>query len=149
MAHLTLEGVANRLDGHNERLEAIEALVKKQEPVRNSPLTRREQVAITRIFEFDFDSDWNSGDVSLLSEDAASVAAALSQFAGAKQPDESKPVILNWETLRDLPPDLAEAVEQCKLAIIRHRADKWNECSQQTFLEVFKALAIMASKEKP
>jgi hypothetical protein len=71
------------------------------------------------------------------------LAAIESMLAAPKPPS----MILNWNTLSDLPVDLAEAVEQAKLAIIRHRADKWSQAPQQTFIEVFKALGEMAASQ--
>jgi len=51
-----------------------------------------------------------------------------------------------FATLPSLPVDLAEALEQFKLAIIRHRADSWAEVSQadvQRALDALKAFAAL------
>ena len=47
--------------------------------------------------------------------------------------------------LPSLPVDLAEAVEQFKLAIIRHRADAWAEVSQDDVLRALDALKAFVS----
>lgn len=55
--------------------------------------------------------------------------------------DEEKP----FASLPSLPVDLAEAVEQFKLAIIRHRADQWSEISQADVLKALEALKSFAN----
>ncbi len=47
--------------------------------------------------------------------------------------------------LPSLPVDLAEALEQFKLAIIRHRADSWSEVSQASVLQALDALKAFTS----
>lgn len=50
-----------------------------------------------------------------------------------------------FSALPSLPVDLAEALEQFKLAIIRHRADSWAEVSQADVLKSLDALKAFAS----
>jgi hypothetical protein len=54
------------------------------------------------------------------------------------------PKALSAEAIAKMPVDLAEAVEQCKLAIIRHRADDWHEIEAAAMQDVFRALAEYA-----
>jgi hypothetical protein len=51
-----------------------------------------------------------------------------------------------FTALGDLPPDVAEAVEHMKLAIIRHRAATWNDMSQSKMLQVIDALKSFAQQ---
>lgn len=151
MALLTLEQTEQILEQYNERICALEALLEK--PAGTTPSTDGGSFASFEVWlkkEFDANNRCialhpDNADLQR-DEELVNTIATIERY---KQQAMPKPMILNWETLRDLPPDLAEAVEQCKLAIIRHRADKWNACSQQTFLDVFAALAQMAAKEKP
>ncbi len=59
--------------------------------------------------------------------------------------DENSPLQSPFEKLPSLPVDLAEAVEQFKLAIIRHRADAWSEVSQADVVRALDALKAFAS----
>lgn len=61
-------------------------------------------------------------------------------WEGEREPQESP-----FATLPSLPVDLAEAVEQFKLAIIRHRADAWAEVSQQDTIKALEALKAFAA----
>ena len=47
--------------------------------------------------------------------------------------------------LPSLPVDIAEALEQFKLAVIRHRADSWGEVPQADVIKAIDALRIFAS----
>lgn len=49
-----------------------------------------------------------------------------------------------FESLEDLPDDLAEACEAFKLAIVRHRMDGWKKCSRRQVLQVLDALRKLA-----
>lgn len=153
MAKLTLDEAAGILLQHHDRLASVEALLKKQEPSDTSSGSQS-LAAFEAWIKNEFDA--NNRSISLhpdsadlkRDEELVNTIATIERYKRKATP-APRTIILNLETLRDLPPDLAEAVEQCKLAIIRHRANKWNECSQQTFLDVFAALAQMAAKEKP
>ncbi len=52
-----------------------------------------------------------------------------------------------FEGLPELPCDIAEALEQFKLAIIRHRAMKWDIVKQIVLLDVMKRLSVFAKME--
>ncbi|RMF45066.1 MAG: hypothetical protein D6753_01050, partial [Planctomycetota bacterium] len=56
-------------------------------------------------------------------------------WEGEETPQESP-----FAGLPSLPTDIAEAVEQFKLAIIRHRAESWAEVSQADVLKALDAL---------
>lgn len=49
-----------------------------------------------------------------------------------------------FEGLSELPCDIAEALEQFKLSIIRHRAMKWEDIEQGVLLDVMKRLSVFA-----
>lgn len=51
-----------------------------------------------------------------------------------------------FQCLGDLPPDVADALEQFKLSIIRHRASQWSDVSQTKILEVIEALRAFACR---
>jgi hypothetical protein len=51
-----------------------------------------------------------------------------------------------FSELGGLPLDIADALEQFKLSIIRHRASKWSEMSQSQMLTVIDALRVFASR---
>ena len=48
--------------------------------------------------------------------------------------------------LPDLPPDIADALEQFKLSIVRHRAGKWSDISQKHMLDVLDALKLFVDR---
>ncbi|HUP82430.1 MAG TPA: hypothetical protein VM260_28005 [Pirellula sp.] len=48
--------------------------------------------------------------------------------------------------LPDLPPDIADALEQFKLSIVRHRASKWADISQKQMLDVLDALKLFVDR---
>ena len=48
--------------------------------------------------------------------------------------------------LPDLPPDVADAMEQFKLSIVRHRASKWADISQKQLLDVLDALKLFVDR---
>lgn len=58
---------------------------------------------------------------------------------------EQRPSESPFARLPSLPVDLAEALEQFKLAIIRHRADSWAEVSQADVLQALEALKAFTS----
>ena len=45
-----------------------------------------------------------------------------------------------FASLPDLPPDIADALEQFKLCIVRHRSNHWADVSQKSVLDVLDAL---------
>lgn len=78
-------------------------------------------------------------------EDAWEIADDMIAWGGKGEPQgssdstEASPFAdINSE---ELPVDLGEALEQFKLAIIRHRADRWQEVSQAKVAGVANALA--------
>ncbi len=71
----------------------------------------------------------NADDVMPWEDDAAQAAPSESPFA----------------RLPSLPVDLAEALEQFKLAIIRHRADGWSDVSQANVHQALDALKAFTS----
>jgi len=76
-------------------------------------------------------------------EDQEHIAAADSDTAVSGAPkDMGNP----FATLGELPPDVADAVEQMKLCIIRHRATSWSEFSQAKMLTCLDALRVFASQ---
>lgn len=72
---------------------------------------------------------------------------AIEASLRSSKPADNLPIVLNWDTLRLLPTDVAEAVEQCKLAIIRHRSGNWEQVSMETMTSVFETLAKMTKQQ--
>ena len=72
--------------------------------------------------------------------------------ASAKQPeifptfDAAKEPGNPFVGLPDLPPDIADALEQFKLSIVRHRASKWADISQKQMLDVLDALKLFVDR---
>ncbi len=56
------------------------------------------------------------------------------------------PQVSPFASLPSLPVDVAESLEQMKLAIIRHRASSWTEISQADMLRTIEALRQFASQ---
>jgi hypothetical protein len=78
--------------------------------------------------------------------DPSRIQAATPQSAGDDFLEGSEAIVREnpFASLGELPPDLAEAVEQFKLAIIRHRASSWIDISQSKMLNVIDALRAFA-----
>ncbi|MFN3189903.1 MAG: hypothetical protein ACE361_05215 [Aureliella sp.] len=60
--------------------------------------------------------------------------------------DEAGPQESPFANLPSLPVDLAEALEQFKLAIIRHRSSSWSEVDQQDVMRSIEALKMFAAQ---
>jgi hypothetical protein len=60
--------------------------------------------------------------------------------------DASKDMTNPFVGLPSLPPDIADAMEQFKLSIVRHRASQWADISQKNLLDVLEALKLFASR---
>lgn len=62
--------------------------------------------------------------------------------------DESNgdPSLSPFASLPSLPVDVADALEQFKLAIIRHRSNQWTEFSQENMLKTLEALRAFAAR---
>lgn len=75
-------------------------------------------------------------------EDDGSVAApeAFDDASDSADWEETEPVISPFASLPSLPVDFAEALEQFKLAIIRHRSSGWAEVSQGDVTKALDAL---------
>jgi hypothetical protein len=48
--------------------------------------------------------------------------------------------------LGDMPEDVSEALEQFKLAILRHKSNQWSDVSQETVLKAIDGLRLLASR---
>jgi len=65
--------------------------------------------------------------------------------------DETVPFVRPFENLAELPDDLADAFESFKLAILRHKADDWQQISRDDVLgslDALKELALAPSMEE-
>jgi hypothetical protein len=60
--------------------------------------------------------------------------------------DASKDMTNPFAGLPSLPPDIADAMEQFKLSIVRHRASQWADISQKNLLDVLEALKLFAAR---
>jgi hypothetical protein len=60
--------------------------------------------------------------------------------------DASKQLVNPFSSLPTLPPDIADAMEQFKLGIVRHRANHWADVSQKDMLDVLDALKSFVAR---
>ena len=60
--------------------------------------------------------------------------------------DASKELANPFASLPNLPPDIADAMEQFKLSIVRHRACQWTDISQKQLLDVLDALKSFVAR---
>ncbi len=58
----------------------------------------------------------------------------------------AEPIVSPFASLPTLPVDVADALEQFKLAIIRHRSGNWEEFSRDDCLRTIEALRLFASQ---
>jgi len=132
------------------RLRTVESKLDEPKPAGNSDGSLESFEAwvesnTTEALEMDCRlNSWTSWEDARAYDTAMRIIQRYKSHSEPKS-EETPPMILNWDTLRDLPDDLAEAIEQCKLSIIRHRADNWRSVSQETFIAVFGALAKMVA----
>ena len=75
------------------------------------------------------------------SEDHDDSGAAIYTAEGA---DRAIDFVKPFENMGDLPDDLAEAFENFKLSILRHKSDDWNQISQEDVLGCLDALKELA-----
>lgn len=80
-------------------------------------------------------------------EDLQARVRAIEESLRISKSTDELPLALKWENLRLLPNDICEAVEQCKLAIIRHRADNWYQVPRDTMSLILESLATMAKQQ--
>ena len=86
------------------------------------------------------------------SDDGASGKKGKSDSVSADVDEDGEPTgpkIRPFESFTDLPDDIAEAASAFKIAIIKHKADEWNEFSKDELfglLDALKSLAIAASE---
>ena len=57
--------------------------------------------------------------------------------------EPAKPTVTPFANLPELPPDLADAVETFKLAVLRHKTSGWDKVSAETVNRYLDALAIL------
>jgi hypothetical protein len=75
---------------------------------------------------------------------------AVSEMRVPASIDADDPPVRPFENLPPLPDDVADAFEQFKLIILRHKAERWSEISRDDMLaclESLKQLAVTASSE--
>ena len=78
-------------------------------------------------------------------DDRASAPDNLDDSSDAVDWEETEPVSSPFASLPSLPVDFAEALEQFKLAIIRHRSSSWSEVSQGDIVKALDALKLFVS----
>lgn len=74
---------------------------------------------------------------------AAETDGSASIYAD-ERPEETVPFVRPFENLGELPDDLADAFEGFKLAILRHKADDWQQISREDVLAALDALKELA-----
>ena len=86
------------------------------------------------------DEDSGSSPKGNSSDDAEEMVSAISEAAGPK--------IRPFESFTDLPDDITDAINSFKIAIIKHKADEWQDISIEDLhavLDALKSLATAAS----
>ncbi len=80
------------------------------------------------------------------SKDAATAAEAddSASIYADERPEETVEFVRPFENLGELPEDLAGAFEDFKLAILRHKADDWQQISREDVLAALDALKELA-----
>lgn len=73
-------------------------------------------------------------------KDSGSSKSAAADSSDAPASSGSSPKIRPFESFKDLPDDVLDAVNGFKVAIISHRTDEWAEVSQDDMLDVLDAL---------
>lgn len=129
-----------------------------EEPVAADIASTHDDEDFTPLAEVDQDTDGRDGSRSVAEgpraedpdfgdEDSAAGATAVDDDDDALpwEDERAEPQESPFAKLPSLPVDLAEALEQFKLAIIRHRADSWSEVDQADVLKSLDALKQFAS----
>ena len=163
-AELWLEG-ASRSDwsvSEMRRTRSEASIAAGKEPEREEELITSEMddgfvaLATDEQDESDRYQDGSSGPIaegpdfgdedSVSDEDPSRIEAGDSQNADDEFLDGSGEIAREnpFAALGQLPPDVADAVEQLKLAIIRHRSASWIDISQSKMLNVIDALRTFA-----
>jgi hypothetical protein len=90
------------------------------------------------------DADFGDADEDNLNSSGSSQDAMQSD-GDVPWEEDSKQLANPFAALPTLPPDVADALEQFKLCIVRHRATQWADLSQKTMLDTLDALRAFAT----
>ncbi|MEM7477044.1 MAG: hypothetical protein AAF483_18830 [Planctomycetota bacterium] len=90
--------------------------------------------------DFGDEDSYASGEAGTMVEEDEALPWEDADGAGGAPADSP------FADLPSLPTDLAEALEQFKLGIIRHRADSWAEVAQEDVIKSVEALRIFAAQ---
>lgn len=90
------------------------------------------------------DADFGDSDEDNLNSSGAGQDAMQSEGDPAWEED-GKQATNPFAALPTLPPDVADALEQFKLCIVRHRSTQWSDVSQKTMLDTLDALRTFAT----
>lgn len=90
------------------------------------------------------DADFGDADEDNLNSSGSSQDAMQSE-SDVPWEDDSKQLANPFASLPTLPPDVADAMEQFKLCIVRHRSTQWADLSQKTMLDTLDALRAFAT----
>ena len=83
----------------------------------------------------------NSGSKSSGSSESSGDADPDSDEPAAPKPHAIKP----FEAFTDLPDDVMDAASAFKVAIIKHKATEWEECTREDLLGMLDALKQLAT----
>jgi hypothetical protein len=90
------------------------------------------------------DADFGDADEDNLNS-SGSASDAMQSDSDAAWEDDSKQLANPFASLPSLPPDVADALEQFKLCIVRHRSTQWADVSQKSMLDALDALRTFAT----
>ncbi len=117
-------------------------IVNEEAIEETAPFDTVQPARVTGEAPFDTESDGSEGSET----DRASEENSANHVADADFPGEAAiPTARPFADLPDLPADLQESFENCKLAILRHKLDHWSEVSADSVLAHLDALKLLAA----
>lgn len=90
------------------------------------------------------DADFGDADEDNLNS-SGSASDAMQSENDSSWDEDGKQMVNPFAALPTLPPDVADALEQFKLCIVRHRATQWSDLSQKAMLDTLDALRAFAT----
>jgi hypothetical protein len=122
--------------------DGFEPLTSEDESDVESDRSYDDSISSGKTYE---DADFGDSDAGNLDTDSSG-ASAMQSDGDVPWNEDGKQVVNPFASLPELPPDVADALEQFKLCIVRHRSTQWADMSQKAMLDVVDALRLFALK---
>ena len=116
------------------------AALKTEEEDVESDRSAQDGITTGKSYE---DADFGDADEDNLNSGDSSQGAMQSE-GDAPWENDSTQAVNPFASLPTLPPDVADALEQFKLCIVRHRSTQWADVSQKAMLDTLDALKTFA-----